>query len=88
MGELGSTKEEDKSEIDLKISASLEKEVSILFDKNKKQYSIKIPKEVVQLFKIKKKDKFRFIVDLSEGQKEIIPRFEIVKNATKEKKKK
>ena len=42
------------------------KDASILFDKNKKQYSIKIPKEIVQIYRIKKKDKLRFYVNIRE----------------------
>ena len=43
------------------------KDVSILFDKTKKQYSVKIPKEIVQIYQIKKKDKLRFYVNIREG---------------------
>jgi hypothetical protein len=54
------------------------KDVSILFDKNKKQYSIKIPKEIVELLGIKKKDIMRLIVMVREGQP-LEGRFGVVK---------
>lgn len=55
------------------------KDVSIIYDKIKKQYSIKIPKEVVDIFNIQKGDRFRFKIYIRENE-EIRNLFEIVKD--------
>ncbi len=77
-----STEEQENIErlkYESELSVDCIKEVSILFDKNKKQYSIKIPKEIVDIFNIKKGDKFRFVVEIKENQEEIKNKFEIIK---------
>ncbi|MFH1590896.1 MAG: hypothetical protein ABIC95_03125 [archaeon] len=56
------------------------KDVSILYDRNRQQYSIKIPKEVVEIFDIQRRDRFRFIVKIREG-KAVAASFEVIKNA-------
>lgn len=54
------------------------KDVNVLFDKNRKQYSIKIPKEISEIYNLKKGDKFRFIVEIRENEM-VRGKFEVVK---------
>ena len=49
-------------------NADIDKEMTILFDG--KQFMIKIPKEVSEFLKIKKGDKFRFIIEIPEDKNE------------------
>ena len=51
-----------------------------MYDKNKKQYSIKIPKEIAEIFKIEKKDIMRFIIQIREGEA-IKSKFNIIKKS-------
>jgi bifunctional DNA-binding transcriptional regulator/antitoxin component of YhaV-PrlF toxin-antitoxin module len=63
---------------DMSPSLDCIKDVSVLYDKNKKQYSVKLPKEIVELLGIEKKDILRFIVMVREG-KPLEGRFGVVK---------
>jgi len=53
------------------------KDVSILYDNNRDQYSVKLPKELCEIFSVKKRDSLRFIVEIREGEP-VKGRFEIV----------
>ena len=44
------------------------KDVSILYDKNRKQFSLKLPKELVEIYRIKQNDKLRMRIKIREGQ--------------------
>jgi len=74
------TKEIERLKNDTTLSLDCKKDVSILLDKNKKQFSIKIPKEIVEIYRIKKGEKFRFIVKIEEGKEEPEGHFEVLKN--------
>lgn len=85
MEESQSTTQKESLKREISLTVDCVKEASILFDKNKEQFSIKIPKEIVEIFDIKKGYRFRFIVEVREDQEEIKSRFEIIKNEEEKK---